>query len=80
MSRTKPNDSSDTRSVSVVEPVQDSLSVGPARVFRDTLYTSRYLVMPDGRTLPVAGGRITADGDEQYAFLSAHPDLEPASE
>jgi hypothetical protein len=80
MSRTKTNDSSDTRSVSVPEPVQDSRSVGPPRVFRDTLYTSRYLVMSDGRTLPVAGGRITADGDEQYAFLSSHPDLEPASE
>lgn len=80
MSRTKPDDSSDTRPVSVVEPAQDSRPVGPARVFHDTLYTSRYLVMPDGRTLPVADGRITACGDDQYAFLSAHPDLEPAPE
>ncbi|NWB30715.1 hypothetical protein [Pseudomonas gingeri] len=51
--------------------------IGPARVFRDKLFTSRTLVMPDGLTLPVAQGRVYACGDDQYAFLKAHPDLEP---
>lgn len=50
--------------------------IGPARVFRDTQYTSRTLIMPDGSTIPVIAGQVTACGDEQYAFLKAHPDLQ----
>lgn len=55
-------------------------TIGPARVFRDTRYTSRTLVMSDGSTLPVIAGRVAASGDEQYAFLNAHPDLQPLTE
>lgn len=48
---------------------------GPGRVFRDTLYTSRTLVLPDGSTLAVTKARVAASTDEQFAFLKAHPDL-----
>ncbi|WP_339560838.1 hypothetical protein [Pseudomonas sp. EA_65y_Pfl1_P113] len=46
---------------------------GPGRVFRDTLFTSRTLVLPDGSTLPVVKARVTATTDEQLAFLQAQP-------
>lgn len=54
--------------------------IGPARVFRDKVYTSRTLIMPDGRTLPVSQGRVTAVGDDQFDYLKAHPDLEQLAE
>ncbi|MCU1781147.1 hypothetical protein NTD80_00145 [Pseudomonas sp. 13B_2.1_Bac1] len=49
---------------------------GPVRVFRDTLFTSRTLVLPDGSTLAVSKARVTATSDEQFAFLKAHPELQ----
>lgn len=55
-------------------------SIGPARVFRDKVFTSRTLVLPNGETLPVIAGRVTACGDDQYAFLKAHPVLEQLKE
>lgn len=48
---------------------------GAGRVFRDTLFTSRTLVLPDGSTLAVSKARVTASTDEQFAFLKAHPEL-----
>lgn len=54
--------------------------IGPARVFRDKVYNSRTLIMPDGRTLPVSQGRVTAVGDDQFDYLKAHPDLEQLTE
>jgi len=65
MSKTKPES---------LEPI------GPGRVFRDKLYTSRTLVFPDSTTAPVSKGRVTASSDEQFALLSAHPDLELVQE
>lgn len=56
-----------------VEAVQP---IGPPRVFRDNVFTSRTLVLPDGSTASVAKGHITAFGDEQFAYFSSHPDLE----
>jgi hypothetical protein len=50
--------------------------VGPTRVFRDKVFTSRTLIMPCGGTLAVVAARVTACGDDQYAFLKAHPELE----
>lgn len=47
----------------------------PGRVFRDTLYTSRTLILPDDSTLAVTKARVTATTDEQFAFLKAHPEL-----
>lgn len=55
-------------------------SIGLARVFRDKVFTSRTLILPSGETLPVIAGRVTACGDDQYAFLKAHPDLEQLKE
>ncbi|OPG73072.1 hypothetical protein B1219_08275 [Pseudomonas ogarae] len=64
------------------EPIQSELpaTIGPARVFRDTRFTSRTLIMPDGSPVPVIAGQVTACGDEQYAFLKVHPDLQPLTE
>jgi hypothetical protein len=55
-------------------------SIGSVRVFRDKVFTSRTLILPSGETLPVIAGRVTACGDDQYAFLKAHPDLEQLKE
>ena len=55
-------------------------SIGRARVFRDKVFTSRTLILPGGETLPVVAGRVTACGDDQFAFLKAHPDLEQLKE
>ena len=54
--------------------------IGPARVFRDKLYTSRTLVLPDGSTAQVIKAHVTAFGDSQFEFLKAHPDLEQVKE
>lgn len=63
------------------EPAQSELpAIGPARVFRDTRFTSRTLIMPNGQPVPVIAGQVTACGDEQYAFLKTHPDLQPLTE
>lgn len=49
------------------------------RMYRDTLFTSRTLILPDDRTLAVAKGIATAQADDTVAleYLRAHPDLEP---
>ena len=52
----------------------------PARTFRDKVYTSRTLILPGGATLPVAKGRVSALGDDQFHYLSTHPDFEPLTE
>ena len=48
---------------------------GPGSVFRDTLFTSRTLVLPDGSTMAVIKALVTATTDEQFAFLKAHPEM-----
>ena len=55
-------------------------AVAPARTFRDKVYTSRTLILPDGATLPVAKGRVSADSDEQFQYLNTHPDFERLTE
>lgn len=47
-------------------------------VFRDTLYTSRVLILPDGRQLAVVQGRVSADAEDSAAreYLSKHPDMQ----
>ena len=77
-------DSAETIVVSGVKPAPLGFSgtasavesIGPARVFRDKVFTSRTLILPGGGTLAVVEGRVTACGDDQFAFLKAHPDLE----
>ncbi|UZE02157.1 hypothetical protein [Pseudomonas mediterranea] len=63
-----------------IAQIESPVRIGPARVFRDTRYTSRTLIMPDGQPVPVIAGQATACGDEQHAFLKAHPDLQPLTE
>lgn len=50
-----------------------------AAVFRDTLYSSRVLILPDARQLPVSHGLVSAAPDDSVAlaYLQEHPDLEP---
>ena len=48
--------------------------------FRDKLYTSRTLILPSGRPLPVVKGQVSAISDEQHQYLSAHPDFDPITE
>lgn len=47
-------------------------------VFRDTLYTSRNLILPDGRQLRVAHGQVSVKAGDLVAldYLNAHPDLQ----
>lgn len=54
--------------------------VEAARVFRDKVYTSRTLILPTGATLPVAKGRVSAFGDDQFQYLNTHPDFERLTE
>lgn len=61
----------------------DQSSADLLLTFRDKVYTSRTLIMPDSdRTLSVAKGRVEVSvSDEQaVAYLKAHPELEPLKE
>ena len=51
---------------------------GPAQHYRDTRFTSRVLILPDGRQLSVAQGLVSAAPDDVVAldYLSKHPDLQ----
>lgn len=55
---------------------------GSTGLFRDTLYTSRVLILPDGRQLAVARGRVSVPPDDTVAleYLGKHPDLKPLQE
>ncbi|MGX9554998.1 hypothetical protein [Pseudomonas sp. CFBP 5750] len=82
MTKTRMGPERTTADAALPEPVQTEspASIGPARVFRDTRYTSRMLIMPDGQSIPVITGKVTACGDDQYAFLKAHPDMQLLTE
>lgn len=71
MSRNKP-DSQDA--------IETELPSVIGSTFRDALYTSRTLVLPDDSTVSVIKGRVSASTDKQFAFLKAHPDLELVQE
>ena len=58
----------------------DQAPIGPVRVFRDTVFTSRTLILPSGACLAVAKGQACAFDDEQYHYLDAHTDFEPLTE
>ena len=69
----------------VTEPVTPVLqkstpAQSPARTFRDKVYTSRMLILPNGVTLPVAKGRATAVDDQQFQYLNSHPDFQRLTE
>ncbi|WLG69324.1 hypothetical protein [Pseudomonas brassicacearum] len=82
MSKTRTETERTTTVTALPEPLQTETPapIVPARVFRDTRYTSRTLIMPDDTALPVIAGRVTACGDDQYAFLKAHPDMQLLTE
>lgn len=69
-------------------PAQDPVAVTPpvsitsAVKFRDTLYTSRTVILPDGRTLPVAKSLVTVEAGDDVAlkYLKAHPEYEQLKE
>lgn len=50
--------------------------------FRDTLYTSRTVVLPEGRTLAVAKNKVTVDSADDVALktLKAHAEFEQLKE
>ncbi|MCX4217972.1 hypothetical protein MKZ87_10040 [Pseudomonas sp. MCal1] len=50
--------------------------------FRDKLYTSRTVVLPDGRTLAVAKNKVTVDSADDVALktLKAHAEFEQLKE
>lgn len=64
---------------SVVEPTPSDvvMTVGGV-VFLDQVYTSRTLILPDGRAASVAKGRITASDDTLLGFLSQHSEFKQA--
>ena len=69
----------------VTDPVAPVLSkttpvADPVRTFRDKVYTSRTLILPNGATLPVAKGRAMAVDDHQFQYLNSHPDFERLTE
>jgi hypothetical protein len=50
--------------------------------FRDTLYTSRTVILPDGRTLAVAKSKVSVDISDEVALtcLKNHAEFEPLKE
>lgn len=76
---------SKTSDEKVTDPVAPVLSkstpvVDPVRTFRDKVYTSRMLILPNGATLPVAQSCATAVDDQQFQYLNSHPDFERLTE
>ncbi|CAI8810086.1 Lipoprotein [Pseudomonas donghuensis] len=47
------------------------------QVYCDTRYTSRVLILPDGRSLAVARAQVIAEAGDTVAqgYLGKHPDL-----
>lgn len=64
--------------ISVADAVSSPAPAVAVRMYRDTLFTSRTLILPDDRTLAVAKGIVTAQADDTVAleYLRQHPDLE----
>ena len=65
------------------QPAADQSPADLLLTFRDKVYTSRTLIIPDSaRTLSVAKGHVEVSvSDEQaVAYLKAHPEIEPPKE
>ena len=77
MSKTPDDKLTDSTALALQKTVAVTI---PARTFRDKVYTSRTLILPNGATLPVAKGRVSAFGDDQFHYLNTHPDFEPFTE
>ncbi|WP_397452527.1 hypothetical protein [Pseudomonas sp. NA-150] len=60
------------------EPPVKEVPIDPAPViYCDNVYTSRTLILPDGRAVPVAKGRIAAADTVLLEFLNQHEDFNP---
>ncbi|MBD8091730.1 hypothetical protein IFT48_17190 [Pseudomonas fluorescens] len=68
----------DTPSASNLTPAPGP--VEPVHLFRDKVFTSRTLILPDCQPLTVTKGLVAVVADEQRKFLSSHPDFEPVKE
>ena len=73
---------SDDKAGAVVVPdlQKNTPDVELGRVFRDKVYTSRTLILPSGAAMPVAKGRVSALSDDQFQYLSTHPEFERLTE
>ena len=65
----------------------ESIAISPVlthstATFRDTHYTSRTVILPDGRSLAVAKSLISVDTTDDVALkcLKAHAEFEPIKE
>lgn len=61
------------------QPAAVAITPVPAmRTYRDKVYSSRTLILPGDRTLPVIAGRVTVQADDTLAldYLRQHSDLE----
>lgn len=70
---------------SAVDGVQVEAVVVPAQIekgptFRDKEFTSRTLILPNGRAVPVVRGRVEATDSELLTFLRVRDDFEPIME
>ncbi|WP_460139670.1 hypothetical protein [Pseudomonas sp. S2_E01] len=65
---------------------QPATTISPALMstttFRDTVYTSRTLILPSDRTLAVAKGTVSVrtTDDAALKYLNAHAEFEPLKE
>ncbi|WP_095096581.1 hypothetical protein [Pseudomonas sp. Irchel 3A5] len=80
--KTTDKPSSESTDSSAVQPVQVvsqmmPAEVVPAPIFRDKVFTSRTLILPDGGQARVTKGQISAGTSELLTFLKAHDDFEP---
>ncbi|MBD9609495.1 hypothetical protein ABH908_004570 [Pseudomonas frederiksbergensis] len=75
----KPQDDS---AVQDLATATSSTLTASTTTFRDTLYTSRTLILPDDRTLAVAKGVIAVSTTDDVAlqYLKAHAEFEQLKE
>ncbi|KEZ65475.1 hypothetical protein C5I_0136025 [Pseudomonas syringae pv. syringae FF5] len=79
MSKTKTEPSS-TDLVITVAPRASSPAAEPAQIgFRDTVFTSRTVVLPNGGLVDVAQGvaSVNSSDADTLAYLKAHKEFEP---
>ncbi|WP_262499618.1 hypothetical protein [Pseudomonas rhodesiae] len=69
------NKSDGQMNAGVEPPASAGLAVGESVVFLDQVFTSRTLILPDGRAADVIKGRISASDDVLHNYLSKHADF-----
>ncbi|PMY56148.1 MULTISPECIES: hypothetical protein [Pseudomonas] len=77
----KPQDDSAVQDLATATATSSTLTASTT-TFRDTLYTSRTLILPDDRTLAVAKGVIAVSTTDDVAlqYLKAHAEFEQLKE